>query len=128
MVLAYHTIGADLCMENDSHLPRPRLVIIGSTGVGKSSLANSLMGKHPVDDREIIRNLTGFKDGCFSSPWHSGNVKTIYTCYDQGPFLGKLPRNLARPTYPDVTVVDTPDSEMQIESRRTRQSKGLLRC
>ena len=80
IVIAYHTIDADLCMENDSHLPRPRLVIIGETGAGKSSLANSLMGRHPYDDRAIIQKLTKFGNGCFSSVFH--NAKTTDTCYD----------------------------------------------
>ena len=124
-LFAYHKIDADLCIENDSSLPSPRLVIIGSTGVGKSSLANSLMGRHPVDDREIIQNLTKFKDGCFSSAWQTGgNVKTTDTCYDQGPFLGSLPQNIDRPTYPDVTIVDTPGFG---DANRTAEHKAIKR-
>ena len=125
-VFTYHKIDADLCIENDSSLPSPRLVVIGSTGVGKSSLANSLMGRHPVDDRLIIRNLTKFKDGCFSSAWATaGNVKTTDTCYDQGPFIGDLPRgNFSRPTYPDVTVVDTPGFG---DANRTAEHKAIKR-
>ena len=135
MVIAYHTIDANLCMENDSPLPRPRIVIIGSRGVGKSSLANSLMGRHPLDDREIIQNLTRFKDGCFYSPWQGYYDKTTYTCYDQGPFLGNLPRNLSRPTYPNVTVVDTPGfgdadttSELQMVMRLVEVLKKDIKC
>ena len=131
MVITYHTIDANLCMENDPHLPRPRLVIIGHAGAGKSSLANSLMGRHPVDDRAIIGNLKRFKDGCFSSAWQSrGDVKTTDTCYDQGPFLGNLPRNFSRPTYPDVTVVDTPgfgDANRTLEVNNVRRLVEVLK-
>ena len=125
MVFTYRKIHADLCIENDSSLPSPRFVIIGSTGVGKSSLANSLMGRHPYDDRDFIKNLTKFKDGCFSSAWKTGgNVKTTDTCYDQGPFLGNLPRNFSRPTYPDVTIVDTPGFG---DANRTAEHKAIKR-
>ena len=66
-----------------------RMVIIGKHGVGKSSLANVLLGRHPVDDTDEINNLD-FECGCFA-PRQSTNGKetnTKDTCYDTQRWLG----------------------------------------
>ena len=88
-----------------------RIVIIGQTGVGKSSLANVLLGRDSEYEGE------GFKKGCFKvggiqESGKEGDVVTTDTCYDTGPYLGN-------PSQPKVTVIDTPgfgdkmDAEIQ---------------
>ena len=70
-------------------------MILGGTGVGKSSLANVLLGR----DRSF--NGSVFKDGCFRvSPDITSGI-TKKTCPDSGHWLG-LENN------PEVTIIDTP--------------------
>ena len=76
-----------------------RMVIIGKHRVGKSSLANVLLGRHPEYDRDKIKNL-GFECGCFA-PTQGTNVNTTDTCYDTQYWLGVDSNEM-------VTIVDTP--------------------
>ena len=77
--------------ENESEYPSPRIVILGATGVGKSSLANVLLGR----DRNYQN--PGNK-GCFHVG--SGTVSITHaTCAQSGQYLGFRQ---------EVTIIDTP--------------------
>ena len=89
---------------NESEYPSPRIIVLGRTGVGKSSLANVLRGRHHR------YNGSDFNDGCFKVGWFGvrnikpkdiGKTVTQETCWDIGPWLG----NHSNPYF---TIVDTP--------------------
>ena len=84
-------------VTNESKYPLPRIIILGKTGVGKSTLGNVLMG------REKDYNGHDFASGCFKSDTSSqfGQVVTTDVCADRGHWLGNASND-------NVTIIDTP--------------------
>eukprot|EP00096_Caligus_rogercresseyi_P006745 TRINITY_DN2353_c0_g1_i1.p1 TRINITY_DN2353_c0_g1~~TRINITY_DN2353_c0_g1_i1.p1 ORF type:complete len:788 (-),score=160.43 TRINITY_DN2353_c0_g1_i1:106-2409(-) len=85
--------GPELYKQGE--LPRPRFVMLGQQGVGKSSLANTIIGYDnlvSINDRKVRKSLP-FKIG------HGLRSKTKMTTFVTNRWLG---------TGPNVTVVDTP--------------------
>jgi len=90
-------------VTNADEYPCPRIVILGPAGVGKSSLANVLIGR----DKEYKN--TGEQRECFtvsatSLPGKAG--VTQETCDEVGPWLGEGQ---------NITVVDTPGFGVNLE-------------
>lgn len=103
---------SQVTVDNEDRFASPRIVVLGATGVGKSSLANILMG------RDKNYKGMGFEDGCFKVLGlnNMGQSVTKRTCEDQGPWLG----NYSRPRF---TVIDTPGfGNDLIEEERTIES------
>ena len=102
-------------MENKNHilflttpgnLPRPRFVMLGQQGVGKSSIANSLLGFDnlaEVGKKKKDRTELPFAVG------HGLKSKTRMTSFSTGNFLGN-------PLSPNITVVDTPGFKVKMSS------------
>ena len=68
--------------NNENKYPSPRFLILGGTGVGKSSLANVLLGRD--------KNYKGeeFENGCFHVSRRLVDSITKDTCADTGYWLG----------------------------------------
>ena len=94
-------------LDNEHLFPSPRIVIIGETGAGKSSLANVLLG------RDAQYDGSHSQDGCFKVSWNTDNGKglTTNTCHDVGYWLGN-------PNSTNVTIIDTPGFGEKMENEQ----------
>merc|ERR1719481_1336912 len=90
MMLAFKFIllaTSAFCLNLDDEPSDPRIAIVGASGVGKSSLANALLGCGPQDDGCMF-NVCGGMESC-----------TTDTTMGIGPWLGDGS---------DTTIVDNP--------------------
>lgn len=108
----HHGLHAEDVSRNQKAFPYPRIVILGPAGSGKSSLANSLLGRSD----KYVNTVDGKK--CFESGVQAGEDggKTSDVCAHKGYFLGDQTR-------PNITVVDTPGFGMSEQEETETISK-----
>ena len=86
--LAVIILGIGTCYAQNQTMPEPHLIIIGATGVGKSSMANVLLGQAPDCDN------------CTFAVCQGGDSCTKETKYAVGNWTGDATLGF--------TIVDTP--------------------
>jgi len=103
---AFAIIFATLVLGNVEavYLPEPRLILLGNTGVGKSSLGNVLLGR---PHNFVDENPDG--SNCFVTG-HSVDATTKDTCAKAGRWAG----DSGKP----VTIIDTPGLGDEVEADR----------
>jgi len=84
--------------ENLAEFYKPRIVLLGESGVGKSSVALTLLGGYDGDDQnDYFRDHTN----CFKVGKDSSQSITKEACQEQGNLFGNT-------SEPNITVIDTP--------------------
>merc|ERR1719420_2336501 len=107
LIFLHSSEGVRQVPENEDRYPSPRIVILGSVGVGKSSLANVLVG------RDKNYNGRAFNNGCFKVSTGLDSI-TKRTCADQGYWMGNTTGGQR------FTVIDTPGfGDQLLEEEKT---------
>jgi len=89
--------------RNDKEYPSPRIVVLGTAGVGKSVFANALFNRSSTYDPDP-EDLES--DSCFEGGKSEKGGKTTKACVNEGYFLDDK-------KYGKITVVDTPGLGME---------------
>ena len=105
-------------VTNEKQYPSPRIVILGQTGVGKSSVANVLRGLAPNSDGDFDGKVD---DDCFKVAEGVESI-TKKTCAKVGHWLGN----------PDInfTMIDTPGlgDETEEDQKTVNELARVLRA
>merc|ERR1712226_199788 len=88
--------------KNADEFPSPRIVVLGTAGVGKSVFANALFNRSSTYGQDRPKS----EQACFVGGMSSEGGKTSEACEQKGYFLGD-------PKYRNITVIDTPGLGMQ---------------
>jgi GTPase Era involved in 16S rRNA processing len=87
--------------------------LLGDAGVGKSSLANALLG------REQLHDSTDHHNDCFKVGWGDGKITTKETCVDKGHWLGNTSNH-------QITIIDTPSFSQMVSEDSNATLESLL--